>query len=105
MKVVLLYWPSADQSEYGEKLFSGDETEYHLPIDSAALLPAKSEIHLIDETTGEGIDLLVTKWHFDPDHNLLRLQVVVDVPGCEIGPEDFKKYIQRKWTFGNSILE
>jgi len=103
MKVALLYWTWADDSEYG-KAFDTKMDEWHLIIDKEALLKVGTEIHLVDPKTDLGIDLKVIKWHYELDYNLLRLQVVV-IEDAEIGPHEFAEYILTNWIPGNKIYE
>jgi len=102
MRVALLYWTHADDSEYGNIFPTAKEDEWHFPIDSQALLPVGSKVHLLDKKTNKGIDLAVTHWHFDLDDNLLKLQVVVS-DECEATPKEFRRYIKKNWLFGNKI--
>lgn len=102
MKVALVYWTWSDNSRYGED-FAEDETEWHYPIDSSALLVPGTTINILDKASGKAVDLTIVRWFYDPNSNLLSLQVLPS-ENIEIDPdEEFYRYLKENWIKGNAI--
>ena len=106
MKVALRYSASIDHSHYGKAFHIHSKVcdEYYLPIDSEAKLPVGSVVDILDPETDQGVQLVVKKWLYVPDDNLLILQVFPD-DHIEISPANFVKYIRESWIAGALIQD
>lgn len=98
MKTVLLYLPSEDEREYAEALNGVEKLEYD--IDSAALLPIGTKIHLTDIATRKSVVFRVVRHHYYPDTHKLCLQVAMKDEPAALTPEEFFNYMLAKWQYG-----
>lgn len=106
MKVILAYLVPGGDDVYGTAFEDTREcdVDWSYQIDSTAILPVGTKISLLDPATGEGVDFIVEGLLFEPDENMLSLNVVTEA-SMEISPADFVRYIQKKWIPGDKIYE